>query len=206
MKSDTAKRPRTKSAEIRREELMDAAQALFLEKGFAATNVSEIVEGADVAKGTFYLYFKTKDEVLTALQTRFIDGFCKQIDAAMAKDYESWAARIQAWVSTCVNAYLDAVAVHDLVFHQHQPANRAMKAGNPVIARLSALLEKGASAGAWELHNARLTAVMLFDAQHGAVDDCLVGGETVKRPELIALVTRFYCNVLGLNCNFLHPR
>jgi AcrR family transcriptional regulator len=34
MIASTAKRPRTKPAEIRREELMDAAQALFLEKGF----------------------------------------------------------------------------------------------------------------------------------------------------------------------------
>jgi AcrR family transcriptional regulator len=198
MKSSTAKRPRTKSADIRREELMDAAQALFLEKGFAATNVSEIVEGADVAKGTFYLYFKTKDDVLAALQTRFVEGFCETIDVAMAKEYANWASRIDAFVAVCLDAYLASMPVHDLVFHEHRPANRAMKADNPVIPRLQALLEKGAEDGAWEIGDPRLTAVMLFDALHGAVDDCLASGKTISRPKLFRTVSDFYRNALRI--------
>ena len=59
MTTTTTKRSRTKPAEVRRDELMDAAQALFMEKGFAATSVAEIVEGAGVAKGTFYTYFQS---------------------------------------------------------------------------------------------------------------------------------------------------
>ena len=70
----TVKRPRTKPAEVRRE-LIDAAHRLFLDKGFEATSVGEIVEAADVAKGTFYFYFKTKDDILLALRARFC-GFC----------------------------------------------------------------------------------------------------------------------------------
>ena len=198
MKTNTAKRPRTKSADIRREELMDAAQALFLEKGFAATNVSEIVEGADVAKGTFYLYFKTKDDVLTALQMRFVEGFCDKIDLAMAKDYTNWPSRIDAFVAVCLDTYLDAMPVHDLVFHEHRPANRAMKADNPVIPRLMALLEKGAEDEAWQIGDPRLTAVMLFDALHGAVDDCLASGKTINRAQLFRTVADFYHNALRI--------
>lgn len=196
MASTNAKRPRTKPADIRREELMDAAQALFLKKGFAATSVSEIVEGADVAKGTFYLYFKTKDDVLAALRTRFIDGFCENVDAAMAEDHANWSDRIDAWVSACVNAYLDNVALHDLVFHQHRPANREMKADNPVITRLTAFLEKGIKAEAWSVSHPRLFAAMLFDALHGAVDHSVASGKPINRPELIRVVAEFYRNAL----------
>ncbi|WP_083220416.1 TetR/AcrR family transcriptional regulator [Hoeflea olei] len=198
MTDETAKRPRTKSADIRREELMDAAQALFLEKGFAATSVSEIVEGADVAKGTFYLYFKTKEDMLAALQKRFADRFCAKVDAAMAKDHADWPARLEAWVAACLDGYLDAVAVHDMVFHQYQPAFRALKADNPVITRLQALLEKGAADKAWQIGDPRLTAVMLFDALHGAVDDSLASGNEINRPRLLRTVADFYRNAVRL--------
>lgn len=192
------KRPRTKPAEVRRDELMDAAEALFLKKGFAATSVSEIVEEADVAKGTFYLYFKTKDDVLAALRGRFVDGFCEKVDAAMAADHQTWPRRIDAWVKACVNAYLDSVAVHDLVFHQHTPASREMKADNLVIARLEALLEKGAAAGAWQVGPPRMIAVMLFDALHGAVDDNLAAKRPMSRARLIEVATAFYRSALAI--------
>ena len=42
------------------ERLLSTALKLFTEKGFAKTSISDIVEAADVAKGTFYLYFKDK--------------------------------------------------------------------------------------------------------------------------------------------------
>jgi len=47
--------------------LLGAAAALFSEKGYAATSVSDIVGRAGLAQGTFYLYFKSKAEIVTAL-------------------------------------------------------------------------------------------------------------------------------------------
>ena len=44
----------------KRERLLNKAYELFTAKGFTNTSISDIVENADVAKGTFYLYFKDK--------------------------------------------------------------------------------------------------------------------------------------------------
>lgn len=185
-------RPRTKPPEIRREELMDAAQRLFLEKGFAATSVAEIVEAADVAKGTFYLHFQTKDDVLAGLKIRFIEGFCKRIDAANAAAATgSWAHRFDVWMESCVIGYLDAVALHDLVFQQFHPAKRGMKRANSIVTRLTSFLLEGHAAGAFSFVDARLTAVMLFNAMHSAVDDCLAAGPEVDRQKLVTVVTDF---------------
>ncbi|WP_412066053.1 TetR/AcrR family transcriptional regulator [Rhizobium sp. SYY.PMSO] len=185
-------RPRTKPREIRREELMDAAQRLFLEKGFAATSVAEIVDAADVAKGTFYLYFQTKDDVLAALQGRFVERFCERIEAAVrAAASDSWMQRLDVWMEACVLAYLDEVALHDLVFHQFQPTKRDMKRANPVVSRLSSFIVEGQAAGAFSFTDARLTAVMLFNAMHSAVDDSLIDGSLVDRQKLVHAVTDF---------------
>ena len=53
--------PMESRKEQKRQSLLDAAYALFTEKGVAKTSVDEIVRGANVAKGTFYLYFHDKD-------------------------------------------------------------------------------------------------------------------------------------------------
>jgi len=50
-----------------RQRLMEVALRLFREHGYDATTVGEITEGADVAKGTFFNYFETKDAILPAL-------------------------------------------------------------------------------------------------------------------------------------------
>lgn len=191
-------RPRTKPPEIRREELMDAAQRLFLAKGFAATSVAEIVDAADVAKGTFYLYFQTKDDVLKALKVRFVELFCERIDAAArAAASKDWTQRLDVWMQACVLGYLDEFKLHDLVFHQFQPVKRDMKRANPLVSRLAAFLNEGHAAGAFSFVDARLTAVMLFNAMHGAVDDCLADGSEVDRPRLVAAVTEFCRRAVG---------
>jgi AcrR family transcriptional regulator len=65
MSSSSSIRQRRKDA--RPSELLDAALALFVEKGFAATKSEEVAARAGVSKGTLYLYFPSKEELLKAV-------------------------------------------------------------------------------------------------------------------------------------------
>lgn len=47
--------------------LMQAAYTLFLKQGMETTSVGDITEAAGVAKGTFYLYFRDKQDIVTAV-------------------------------------------------------------------------------------------------------------------------------------------
>lgn len=51
----------------KRTALLSQAFSLFMNKGITNTTISEIVEHADVAKGTFYIYFKDKDDLIEKL-------------------------------------------------------------------------------------------------------------------------------------------
>jgi AcrR family transcriptional regulator len=62
----------TKNPSERRNELIDIAEKLFIKKGYEYTAVSDIVNKAKVAQGTFYYYFKTKEEILDAITDRYI--------------------------------------------------------------------------------------------------------------------------------------
>ena len=57
---------RSKS-EITRERLMEAAHEVFVEKGYHGTKVVDIIERAGCGHGTFYDYFKSKDDALMAI-------------------------------------------------------------------------------------------------------------------------------------------
>lgn len=182
---------RTKPAEIRIEELVDAALTLFLDKGFHATSVAEIVGVAGVAKGTFYLYFQTKEDVLVALQKRFLDGFIEKIETALFTTAgRPWQERLDEWMKACVLFYLENVELHDLVFHQFAWSRNEFQQPNPIVDRLSELLEAGRAAGEFDVENTRLTAVMLFSAMHGAVDAVFAEGEPFARDILFKSVAR----------------
>jgi AcrR family transcriptional regulator len=55
---------RERKKERTRQEIYRAAMELFLARGFDAVTVEDICEAADVAKGTFFLHFPTKDALL----------------------------------------------------------------------------------------------------------------------------------------------
>ena len=63
----------TKKPDERKQEIIECAVNLFYEKGFFNTAVSDIVKKLDIAQGTFYYYFKTKEEILDFIVNQYID-------------------------------------------------------------------------------------------------------------------------------------
>lgn len=66
-----------KKPEERRAEMIAAASKLFMHQGFVRTSVAEIVSAVDVAKGLFYYYFTTKDDMVKAV----VEGFTSFLGA-----------------------------------------------------------------------------------------------------------------------------
>jgi TetR/AcrR family transcriptional regulator, fatty acid metabolism regulator protein len=65
--------------------ILDAAVAVFAEKGFFTARISDIADRASVADGTVYLYFKNKEEILTmAINTAF-DAFMRHARTELEK-------------------------------------------------------------------------------------------------------------------------
>ena len=192
-----APRRRTKAPETRAVALMDAAERLFIAKGVATTSIDDIAAGAQVAKGTFYLYFPSKEALLGALQQRFVDSFCARLQEAMDRHRpDNHHARLRAWVETGLETYLDNVALHDVVFHEYRPEDRRMRNDNAVVTQLVGLLKQGDAAGIWEVEDATLTAVILFNALHGVADDAVAmgpaGDPVTDRRRRARALTRFF--------------
>ena len=74
MNSALSPTKRERRKEARPGELLDAALALFVEKGFAATRVEEVAARAGVSKGTLFLYFPSKEELFKAVVRETLSG------------------------------------------------------------------------------------------------------------------------------------
>ena len=64
---------------MKKEKIMKVAQDLFLKKGFSNVPVEEITRKAGISKGSFYTYFKSKDELLKEIATKSIETFKEKL-------------------------------------------------------------------------------------------------------------------------------
>lgn len=87
-----------------RQQILDTAKKIILGKGFAAVGLNEILTQANVPKGSFYHYFKSKEQFGDALLEDYLDGYLAHIDAKLSPESGSVKSRLQAffqnWLDT----------------------------------------------------------------------------------------------------------
>jgi AcrR family transcriptional regulator len=94
-KTSPAAPTRQRRKEARPQELLDAALALFVEKGFAATRSDEVAVRAGVSKGTLYLYYPSKEELLKAVIQQNLGGVIAE-GAGIVDQFEGPSAQLLA--------------------------------------------------------------------------------------------------------------
>jgi AcrR family transcriptional regulator len=97
------KRERTKTAN--RQAILGAARRVFGELGYDATTVRDIIRGTQLASGTFYNYFKSKEEVFEALQ----DDSAHRFRPLLREQCER-AETYEAFVRGTLDAYFNFLA------------------------------------------------------------------------------------------------
>jgi len=170
----------SKNPEERKIELIDAAIALFLEKGYEATAVSDIVKRVRVAQGTFYYHFKSKSEILEAVVDRFLSG----MEAALAAISEKAEKTAVEKINEALNYLIEISAGNkELIEYLHEESNAIMhdRIAKMTIARLApvftVMVEKGVLSGEFNIHFPAETVEVILSAlfwqfhQPGVMED-----------------------------------
>lgn len=159
--------PRRGTSQDRAGDILAAAARLFRERGVKSVSIDEIAQGAGIAKGTFYLYFKTKDDLLAKLaelvvehmvqaaetagraDSRAIDRFCAAVLAMQSVD------RSEHYLADALN-HLENSGLHELT-------NRALvRRMAPVLA---AIVDQGQRDGDFNVEDAQATLEFLLAGQ-----------------------------------------
>ena len=155
MDSSTSPAPKfRRRADARPDEVLDAAIALFADKGYAATTVQEIAAKAGLSKGAVYLYFPSKAAVLEGLVERAISPVAQTALSQLAK-FSGDPRPLIAQVMKMFVARLretDALAVPRIIVHEAVAApeiaqmyRRAVL--DKAVPALTALIAKGVEGG-----------------------------------------------------------
>lgn len=84
--------PRTKRGEKTKAKLLEAAEGVFAEQGYQAASITRITERANVAQGTFYLYFASKLDLFEQL----VEDLNRRVRAAMSDGAARGSNRAEA--------------------------------------------------------------------------------------------------------------
>jgi TetR/AcrR family transcriptional regulator, transcriptional repressor for nem operon len=189
--------PRRQPPDVRREQILDAAQQVLLRRGPAAATMAEVADAASLAKGTVYLYFASKAELLAGLRARYFERLRAVLgDPAGARQGapSTVAARIEGLVAASYDFALANHELHHVLFHEaglgeHDTFAQAHDA-------VAELVAGGAASGELDVPDPALATDFVLHGLHGI----LVAASHRPRSDRRRLVdgaTRLVCGALG---------
>lgn len=128
-----------KEAEERRNEILDAAEKLFSEKGFDGTSTNDILDEVGIARGTLYYHFKSKEDILDAMIERMTGRLIqKATEIAAQKELPV----MQRLTMTMLSLNVDNDLGQEIMKQVHKPQNALMhqKMQEQLIASVNPLI------------------------------------------------------------------
>jgi AcrR family transcriptional regulator len=111
-----------KDPKERRLEIISAARQLFLEQDYEHTTMKDIMDKLNIAKGTIYHYFKSKEELLEAVVERIVDEYLSKLQAVFDKSQGNALEKMRVLVTAANVSDKQTKFLEQL----HRPGNIAM--------------------------------------------------------------------------------
>lgn len=131
----------TKEYDERRNEILDVAEKLFHEKGYEKCTVNDILKEVAIAKGTFYYYFKSKEEVMDAIVLRYKEIILCRAEKVLKKiDISPEEKLMHVFLAMRINDKVDSDMLSEL--HKNENALLHQKTLNQIVTAMAPILVK----------------------------------------------------------------
>lgn len=155
--------------EVRRRQVLDAAARLAVEEGLENTSVAKVAAAAGIAKGSIYLHFDSRQDLLAGLQADLWAQMLERPSEIAADQDLSWAAKLDAVVEHWMRFEFDYHDLYHAVFHAvATDSDEPLEAARTL---LGDLITGGAQAGDFDLGGLDEGIVLEF-LLHGYVGPC----------------------------------
>ncbi len=112
-----------KEAEVRKNEILDAADELFGQKGFDGTSTNDILEKVGIARGTLYYHFKSKEEIMDALIERYS---IRLLETAKEIAADKSIPVVERIIQVVMALNISGGSSKEIMEHIHRPQNALM--------------------------------------------------------------------------------
>jgi AcrR family transcriptional regulator len=174
----TAER-RQRERSLRTRQIQEAAQKVFLEKGFYSATIEHIAREAELSIGTTYLYFKTKEELFASLNLKNIETYDQGLDKIAADPALSPEDKLRrAWVLLKAVFCQTPLNIRALVHGQLQGSLQNIsqnllanlnRTGKSLLNKLAGILEEGMDQGFFVQANPMALADIFWGSFTGVV-------------------------------------
>lgn len=197
--SVTGKRRRVAKPPLeRRTDILDAAVAVFVREGIPGARVEEITEAAGISKGTFYLYFKSKDEAAAAAWERHMSAFAAVGESILATPGRPVADRLVDAVESLCRFALSHAGVHKALYDAAGAEAVKSAANERLITMIGAVARDGVDAGEIRCAHPEMTARALYHGFCGAATDAIAGFVALDHDEMVAAAGEMTRAAFGL--------
>jgi AcrR family transcriptional regulator len=204
---DQARRRRVvKPPDQRRREILAAATGLFHARGYEVTTVQAIAAAADVAAGTVYLYYASKEAILSGLKEDFEAGLLNRVaeiaEAVLAEEEAtgeivSYQAVVERLIDGMVAYSLENRVVSEVL------ARHVGRAGDPMPLQsglndvLSRVIGEGIRLGYVHTSDPEMTAYLLNLAAASAVGNAIAFQDDAMLQRVVAQTKELYVKALA---------
>src|SRR5262245_3044352 len=187
-----------KPPEERRSDLLNAAAAVFSRDGVAEAKIEDITAVANVSKGTFYLYFRSKDEAAAELWRRYIDEFIRVGESILEDRAVSTGARLVGVFETLTQFVLSHAAFHRNLYRAAQSETVKSAANQRLIDLIGAVVHQGVETGELRCEQPELTVRMMFHGVCDSVNDLVRSKRPIQADVLVRTAGRVAHTVFGV--------
>ena len=161
-----------KKGEKRKKELLKIAYDMFLTQGYENTSVDEIIERAQIAKGTYYYHFQSKEQMLEEVIDMMIDSETKTAEQIIAMDIP-----VPQKIVMMITSMKPTEAEQPIKNALFQPENVLMhhkvrkKLISVITPLLSEVIKEGVNEGIFECDNITERVKMLLIISDGTFNE-----------------------------------
>ncbi|NLP16164.1 MAG: TetR/AcrR family transcriptional regulator [Clostridiales bacterium] len=168
-----------KKSEATKKRIIQSAQKLFQQKGFDATSVREIVEDAGYAKGTFYLYFETKVDLLVYITNSLFEVFYEVLSKELSVMSDEPFTQIDNFIrEICLRILesgLDFRLLHTSeifgIISEQKIDDHFI---NKTIDKITEFLDEGINRGFFRKLDSKLYGRIIFDISHHLMESVML--------------------------------
>ena len=155
----------------RRKAILDAAASLLVANGLAGTSVDAVAQRAGIAKGTVYLYFASRSDLLAALRSRYAEGLADRARSILEHADPADPGSVTDTFERLAAELLDYVHANQRLYHVlfHEAPGHQEQAREPLRHLVAGLLSQAMDQGALTPTDAGVLAGFLLDGLHGAM-------------------------------------
>jgi AcrR family transcriptional regulator len=167
-----------KEQALRKKAILDSAREVFFEKGFRSTTMEDIAHGCDLAKGTIYLYFKSKEDLYISLVVEGLNLLRDDLNSI--RDLPLDADRLLGEILRVYFAFYQKNPKYfRLIFLSSQPDVRervreellreCLDCAAGCMQVLNDIIEKGTESGVFRKVNSWAFAIILWSTINGII-------------------------------------